>query len=127
MRIFNSKELDAVAMTGTTVVESEAIWLGHISNWSVQFDWTRTSGALTGTWKIQVSNAATDSSQGPKLKPASPVVWNDLSGATGNVTDAPTGSAFINLIDAGYVWAKIVYTNATGVGVLNARVNGKGV
>ena len=127
MRIFNSKELDAVAMTGTTEVVSEAIWLGHIANWSVQLDWTRTSGSLTGAYKIQVSNTPTDTSQSPKLKPAAPVVWTDLAGATGTVTDASSGSAVLNLVDAGYLWARIVYTNSTGVGVLNARVNGKGL
>lgn len=127
MRIFNSKEINAADMTGTDVVTSEPIWLGHIANWSVQLDWTRTSGALTGNYKIQVSNAATDTSQSPKLKPAEPVVWTDLGGASGSVVDAPSGNALLNLVDAGYVWARIVYTNATGVGVLNARVNGKGL
>jgi hypothetical protein len=126
MRIFNTKALSEEAMTGTSVVQSDAIWLGHIAQWSVQLDWTRTSGSLTGVWKVQASNAPVDYNL-EGIQPAAGAIWTDLSGATGNVTNAASGNALYNAADSGYQWIRVVYTNTTGVGVLNARVNGKGV
>lgn len=127
MRIFNELIIEEGAMTGTAVVNSSPIWLGHIANWSIQGDWTRTSGTLTGAWKIQVSNSPAKPGNPNKIEPEAGVVWTDLASATGNVANAASGNFFLNLVDSGYLWARVVYTNATGVGVLNVRVNGKGI
>lgn len=126
MRIFNNKVIDAGAMTGIAVVNSEPIWLGHIAQWSLQGIWARTSGSLTGAWKVQVSNAPLKPGSQSKPEPDNPT-WTDLTSASGSITNAASGSFFLNLADSGYLWARVVYTNATGTGVLDVICNGKGV
>ena len=124
MRIFNNTVIDSGVMTGTDVINSEPVWLGHIVYWSAQIDYTKSGGTLTGAVKVQVSNADSVKS-GDKIVPKDPI-WTDLPSATASVTDAASNSLIINLVDAGYQWARIVYTNATGTGVINVKVNGKG-
>ena len=127
MRIFNDAVITNGAMTGTDVINSEAIWLGHIANWSLQGDWVRTGGSLTGAWKVQISNSpAKSNTSSSKPEPIDSAVWTDLTSATGNVANAASGNFALNLPDAGYLWARVVYTNATGTGTLQVRVNGKG-
>lgn len=128
MRIFNESIITDGVMDNTDTLTSDAIWLGHIVNWSLQADWVRSDGALTGAWKVQVSNApAKPNTIGSKPEPVDGAVWSDLAGATGSVVDATSGNFVVNLADAGYLWARFVYTNATGTGTINVRVNGKGV
>ena len=111
------KLVDAAAMTGTSVVTSEVFELANAKLWSYQITWTKSSGTLAGSYKVQVSNnpaAADDITD-----------WADLSGATGSVTDA-SATAMVSFEDAPYKFARVVYTNATGVGVLNVHAISKG-
>lgn len=125
MKVENYKVITDGAMTGTDTINSDPIWLGHICNWAIQLVWVKSSGTLDGDYKIQVSNAALAAAPSSgKVVPLN-VVWTDLDSATGSVTDGD-GNDLINFENAGYQWARIVYINTTGVGVLQARINGKG-
>ncbi len=127
MRIANDVIFNAGVMTGTTVLNSNPIWLGHIALAGFQLYWTRTDGALTGTFKVQVSNDDVPNASGQAL-PNSPIItnWTDLPSVTLSVVDAASGTGVISLVDTPYKWARVVYTNATGTGVVSGRFNVKG-
>jgi hypothetical protein len=127
MRISNDIIFTNAAMTGTSVVNSPAIWLGHISLLGLHIYWTKSSGTLAGTFKVQVSNDSDPNASGQSL-PNDPIItnWTDLPSATLSATDA-NGSGVISLQNIPFKWARVVYTNATGVGVANGRFNAKGI
>ena len=121
MKIANDRVIANGTMTGTTAINSEPIWLGHIANWGVYAAWTKTGGTLGGAFKVQISFDDVD-----EKRPQDVSNWIDLTSATMSVTDA-SGSAYLLFQDAGYPWARVVYTNATGTGTCNVRFNAKGI
>ncbi len=105
---------------------SDPTILQSITKVSYELDWTGTSPI--GTASVQVSNSYSLDPSGQVLNSGS---WTtltlSLNGApvssipiTGN-----TGTAFIDItVTAGYA-SRLVYTATSGVGTLNAIVNGK--
>ena len=122
MRIANDSLIDSNVdlIPGWT---SEGVWLGHISQFAVQFT---VSGTFTGTFKVQVSCDNPKMTNGT-LTTTEISNWSDLSGATIAVSN--TGTYFLNLVDAGYNFFRIVYTNSSGVAgtLTSARFNAKGI
>jgi len=130
MKIDNFAIFTDGVMTGTTTINSDPIYLGHIANFAVQLSWVRSVAALVGTYKIQVSNSpprVSGTNASTKVTPPDDIVWSDLTSATGAVVDAASGNALLNYSDVGYLWARLQYTNTTGTGALQARANLKGI
>lgn len=127
MRIANDVIFTAGVMTGTTAINSSAVWLGHIALVGFQVYWTKTGGTLTGTFKVQVSNDDVPNASGQALPNTAIITnWTDVPNATLAVVDAASGTGLITLIDTPYKWARVVYTNATGTGLVSGRFNAKG-
>lgn len=114
MNYNNSQIITDGAMTGVAVVNSSSFDLSRADKWSYQLSFARTTAPLTGAYKVQVSN-----------DDGTPVTWADLAGATGNVADAASGTIMVNFDNANYASARVVYTNATGVGVLQVKAVSK--
>lgn len=119
---------DSLTFDSTNVADavctSQAFSLAHIANFAVQ---VVTSGTHAGTLKIQVScdagnpNASTEAQQSVNV-----TNWSDLPNATAAVTNS--GAYLINVVDAGYNFARVVYTKTSGTGsITSCRVNTKGI
>lgn len=89
------------------------------------------TGTPTGTFKLQASADSAFSgnatSAGSGLN-ASPVNWTDVSGSSNAV--AAAGSLMYNIIEPGYNWLRLVYTDGSGGAstavITSCTVNGKG-
>lgn len=113
MQTPNKKIIDAQSMTGTEVVNSEAVSLDLFVCCYLQAVWT---GTPTGTFKVQTSGDPDD---------APPTNWDDYPESEVAVAGA-AGSQSWDIVKTGASWARLVYTNASGTGTLNARSNLKG-
>lgn len=121
MRVQNeSLELSGTDMTAD--ISSDAIWLGHIVNYSIQVVFT---GSPNGGFKLQGSNDKGANTN--QTSDANVTNWSDLADTTVNVTSA--GSHIYNIENAGYRWVRLVWTDSTsGASTLtSARFNVKGV
>lgn len=78
------------------------------------------TGSPVGVAKVQVSNDEAVSVPNQIV----PTNWNDLSGATVNVTS--NGSFLIPKFDVCYNYVRIVYTKTSGTGAITANVKGLG-
>lgn len=103
-------------MTGVTVINSAVMELDNYNLCSFQLSFVRTTGPLSGSFKVQGSNSPDEAS----------AIWDDIAGATGSVADAASGSSLVQLVNATYRLSRIIYTNATGVGVLQVHTFSKG-
>lgn len=121
MRISNGIAIENGAMNGTDVINGKPIWLGHIAHWAVQAVWTKTGGTLGGAFKVQVSCDEVDENRPDEVQN-----WTDLNILAEISVSDGDGSGILNLENAGYPWARIVYTNTGGTGTCNVRFNGKG-
>lgn len=100
---------------------------------SIQAVWTSTSSASQsglGTLRLQASNdnAVVPMSGPPGTDPAINVVnWVDVSG-TFSSTSLSTGTSnfMYNVSFPGYRWVRLVYTAASGTGIMSASYFGKG-
>ncbi len=116
------------SMTGTTAINSLPTNIRLIDNVCISMIWT---GTAVGTFKVQTCNnvlaAAIDSQS---AVPAS-ANWIDLplylNGAT--YVPAAAGSASSILLELNQLaawWVRLVYTNASSTGTLQAYISGKG-
>lgn len=119
MRIKN-EDLTVSSTDLTANITSNAIWLAHIVNYSIQVTVT---GSPNGTFKLQGSNdyGAKDS-QNPNI-----ANWADLS-----IDQAVTasGSYMLSDSDCGYRWVRLVWTDSSSAGgseIGEVRFNVKGV
>lgn len=106
-------------MTGTNVLTSPVIHILNLDNVYLQLDFT---GTPVGSFSIQVSNDHVEDAEGNVIVAGH---WVALA-----ITPAPAaaGSALDIGIDCnqlGAPWIRVVYTNASGVGVLNGFISGK--
>lgn len=106
MRVFNDTITIGADLASSQT--SDAYSIEHIANFAVQFVLT---GSPSGTLKVQASLDAQN--------------WSDVPSATASV--AASGVFFINVIDAGYNYTRVVYERTTGTGsITSAIINGKG-
>lgn len=97
---------------GTSLGASGNSSAGNISQvigYSIQAVWSAGSTPV-GVLKLQSSNDGSN--------------WNDISGATANVS-GDTGSAMFNVTDAYYNQVRLVYTRTSGSGTINASLVSK--
>jgi hypothetical protein len=115
-------------MTGTGVITSPVTCIQWLDNIGVQFNF---SGSPVGTFQVQVSADYSQDAQGNVTNPgnwaAVPLTYL-LTGASTTATTVPTsvGSPiYLDLNQLSAPWVRVVYTNASGTGTLNAFITAK--
>jgi len=122
MRIAHCDLLQGSAITAANFT-SEGYYLGHITNYAVQVVFT---GSPVGVLKVQVSCDVGNPNAPFPHSDDSVQNWVDLSGATANISGA--GTVLMNLVDAGYSWARLAYIHTSGSGSITvAQLNLKGL
>lgn len=103
---------------------SNAIYLGHISNYSIQLFWT---GAPEGSLKLQASDDAGQPNAQTTAQQAVGVThWTDVTGSTQLVDEA--GNHTWQVENAGYSFVRVYWAPTSGTGsITSARFNLKGV
>lgn len=97
-------------------ITSEALWLSHIVNYSLQMNVT---GGANGTFKLQGSNDfGSKDAKDPDISN-----WADLGIEIAISSD---GSYILQDRDCGYKWVRLVWTG-TGAGTVSVRFMVKGV
>lgn len=104
-------------MTGTSVITSQITNIRGFDNefYDIQF-----TGTPTGTFSVQVS-----SSYDPITNPNAIFIPLVLSPAP--VAAGSSGVIGIDINQEGAQWIKLVYTNVSGTGVLNAYISAKAI
>lgn len=102
-------------MTGTSVNTSLITEIRGFDNISYEADF---SGTPTGTFSVQVSN-----SYDPITNPNATFVILPITPTP--VASGSSGVLGIDINQSGFQWIKLVYTNTSGLGTLNAYVSGK--
>jgi hypothetical protein len=107
----------AAPMTGTSVITSPITEIRGFDNifYDIQF-----SGSPVGTFSVQVS-----SSYDPITNPNAIFIPLVLSPAP--VASGSSGVIGIDINQEGAQWIKLVYTNSSGSGTLDAYVSGKAI
>jgi hypothetical protein len=103
------------SMTGTSTITSQVTEIRGFDNVSYEADF---SGTPTGTFSVQVSN-----SYDPITNPNAvfiPLVLSPTPVASGS-----SGVVGIDINQSGFKYIKIVYTNISGTGTLQAYISGK--
>jgi hypothetical protein len=106
------------ASMATTVISTVTI-IQNMSQIGYDISWT---GTPNGTFSVQVSNTYTQNGAGVVQNPGN---WTTLTLSTVPTATGTPGNGYID-IDAlsGYA-LRLVYTPASGTGVMNATVCGK--
>jgi hypothetical protein len=104
-------------MSGTSVITSQITEIRGFDNVSYEMDFT---GTPMGTFSVQVSN-----SYDPITNPNATFIVLSLSPAP--VASGSSGIIGIDINQSGFKYIKLVYTNASGTGVLNAFISGKAI
>lgn len=110
-------------MTGTTVVNSAAIPVDQLWGFAIQAAWT---GTPTGTIKLQASCDAPDRTNQTSSGSATVANWTDIADSSYAIAGAE-GTYMWNVTSASYRFVRVVYTNASGDGVLDVTMCAKGV
>lgn len=123
MRIANDTLIDAPADLSSPWT-SKAIWLGHVTNYSIQLFFT---GTPEGSFKLQCSSdAGTKSNLGEAYIETGLTHWTDIANSTQAVDEA--GDHTWQVENAGYPWVRVVWAPTSGTGSLtSARFNTKGI
>lgn len=108
-------------MTGTSVITSNAVEIINLDNVFVQLDFT---GTPNGTFAIQVSSDHSEDQEGNILVAGH---WITLTLSPAPVAAGSADDIGIDLNQLGASYLRVVYTNTSGVGVLNGFVSGKGL
>ena len=111
--------LAAQPMTGTSTITSAAVEIVYLDNVYLQLDFT---GTPTGTFAVQVSNDHYEDTNGNILVPGN---WITLVLSPAPVAAGAPNDIGIDMNQLGASYLRVVYTNTSGTGVLNATVSGK--
>lgn len=115
MRLTNDLVLDAVSVSSTTAYSSNWIDASSMYQASVQ---AITSGSNpNGAMKLEFSNDNPTNGQGPSHA-------SDITSATVSTTN--NGVYAIQKTDICAMWIRVTYTNASGSGVISARIKTNG-
>lgn len=123
MRIGNDSMQDSATSMGASFTLLP-VYLGHIANYALQLVFT---GAPAGTFKLQASNDPGYPTQPGRIPQSDTVAnWTDISNSSQEIS--ASGNVMWDVQNAGYLWARVVYTRTSGTGsVTTARFNVKGV
>lgn len=128
MRVRNEDLLsvDETSLTPdmTSSFNLKAIWLGHISDYSIQLVFT---GSPQGNFKLQASNDLGDpAAAGDENKYINVTNWTDIADSAQTISAA--GDHMWTVEHSGYNWVRVVWTQTGGSGTLtSARCYVKGI
>lgn len=111
-------------MTGTTAITSAVTNIQYLDNIGIQLNWT---GTPNGGAVLQVSVDYAQVNMGGVPVVTNAGTWNTI---TTSADAAPAGSAssfFYNIGQIAAPWIRLVYTNTSSTGTLNAFICGKAV
>lgn len=115
--------LSSTAMTGTTILTSEAVATDQLFACAIQAVWT---GAPTGTFKLQATSDAPDFTNQTSKGISTYQNWTDILDSPYAVT--ASGDYMWNIFDIGFRAIRVVYTNTSGTGAITSlKLSAKGV
>lgn len=121
MRIANQTLISSPVDLSTTWT-SNAIWLGHIYNYSIQLTF---SDDPEGTFYLQCSDDMGAPSQENQLNTEGVVNWTDIIGSNQEVSES--GDHTWTAGNVGYAWVRVLWIPTSPQGQLDtARFNIKG-
>ena len=125
-KMFSPDLLNEV-MASTDTLTSPPTNITYKDSFAIQLQWT---GTPTGVFEVQGSiDYVPVSMQANSWGPPNPGTWTkiDLFDAFGNPPEAlgTDGQILINMNQLAFPYIRIVYTNASGNGVLNGFIAGK--
>jgi hypothetical protein len=100
-------------MSAVTIIQ-------NLSMLSYDISWLGT--APSGTLSVQVSNTYSQNGDGTVRNPGN---WTSLVLSTTPTVSGNTGSGFIDIDAIGAYAMRLVYTPASGTGLMQATINGK--
>jgi hypothetical protein len=100
-------------------VTSSVTIIQNISRVSYDISWT---GTPTGTFSVQVSDTYTQNGDGTVANAGN---WSTLSLSATPSTGGTSGNGSIDLQGLSFYAVRLVYTAASGTGILNATIAGK--
>jgi len=109
------------AMTGTSVITSNALNIRFLDNIGVQFNFT---GTPTGSFQVLVS---ADHEQDPEGNVTVPGTFIPITLTPAPVASGVAGQIYIDLNQLSAPWMEVQYTNSSGSGTLNAFATAKSV
>jgi len=123
MRI-NNKALTLDGTDLTSNIVSDAVYLGHIANFSIQAVFTGT--VIDGTFTLQASNDEGPNNVHDKNQ-ASITNWTTIGGSDQDIVAA--GDHLYNVVNCGYRWVRLVWTDSASSDgdITVARFNVKGI
>lgn len=109
------------AQSMATSITSEPVEVKLQDDIGVQLHWT---GTPTGTFQFQVSMDYLEDSMGNVINPGR---WITVP-VTPAITATGAGDdAYVDLVQISAPYIRVMYTSVSGVGTLDAFVNGKGI
>lgn len=124
------KTIDAGVMTSTNVLTSSVTSIQFLDDIGIQFNW---SGSPVGNFRVQVSADHDQDAMSPanvtvagNWVPLLFTYWNGSIFVTSY--DIPTSlgsSIYLDLALLSAPWIRIIYTNTSGSGVLDAFITAK--
>lgn len=109
------------AMTGTSVITSKAVEIINLDNVFLQLDFT---GTPSGSFDVQVSSDHLEDQEGNVLVAGH---WVSLALSPTPIAAGAADDIGIDMNQLGASYLRVVYTNTSGTGTLNAFVSGKGL
>lgn len=106
-------------MSQTTIISLPTI-IQNLSMVSYDVSWAGT--APVGTLSVQVSNTYSQNADGSTRNPG---VWTSLVLSTIPAVSGNSGSGFIDIDASGAYAIRLMYTKASGTGLMQATINGK--
>lgn len=122
MRVGSDTLIDA-SVNLATPWTSEAVWLGHVTGFSIQLVF---SGAPEGSWRLQASNDAGQSNAPTEALQSTNITnWTLIEDSSQLV--AESGDHTWNVQSPGYRWVRVQWLPTAGSGSLtSARFSTKG-
>lgn len=102
-------------------ITGAAICIRRIQGWAAQFYWT---GDSIGVASFEVSCDPSYNQNGTSFVPTN---FTPYGGSSKTVADVTVKSDTWNVNLANYNWIRFIYTRTSGTGVLNGRINIKGL
>lgn len=113
------KVISSGSMTGTAVITSAATFIQYLDNISIQLVWV---GAAVGTFDVQGSLDHTESPLGNVTNAGT---WTSITLTPAPAAAGSSSNILINMDQLSFPWIRVVYTNSSSTGTLQAYISGK--
>lgn len=108
-------------MAGVAVITSAITNIQFLDNIGIQLNWT---GTPNGGAVVQISNDHAQDSLGNVTVAGN---WNTLTTSADAAPAGSAGSFYYDINQTSAPWIRVVYTNTSSTGTLNAFICGKAV